>query len=118
MTKDIVREVTAHRTNAILTTDYEMTAWLRFYLPADLPVIQVDESWRWGTSPSASAKIFHHPLLYIANVRRDRPDLVRKQFKIVTLCAKLTRSRANTVIDEYAAYCVRSPRPGAAGKVP
>ena len=54
MTKDIVQAITAHRANAILTTDYEMTAWLRFYLPADLSVVQVNEPWRWASRPHPS----------------------------------------------------------------
>lgn len=118
MSKDIVREVSARRAGAILTTDYAMTAWLRFYLPADLPVIQLGEDWRWEKAPPPRAEVFRHPLIYIANVRRDRTDLVKRDFASVVPCTRLTRSRWRTVIDEYAAYCVVRPRVPAPGRVP
>jgi 4-amino-4-deoxy-L-arabinose transferase-like glycosyltransferase len=118
MSKEIVREVSAHRASAVLTTDYAMTAWLRFYLPADLPVIQVDEPFRWTTSPDASSETFKHPLIYIENARHDRPDSVKRQFASVAPCGTISRGRWNTVIETYAAYCVRHPKKAAAGKVP
>jgi 4-amino-4-deoxy-L-arabinose transferase-like glycosyltransferase len=118
MSKEIVREVSAHRAGAILTTDYAMTAWLRFYLPADLPVIQIDEPWRWATAPDATQEVFKHPLIYIADVRRDRPEVVERQFASVNPCGKLSRGRGKAVIENYAAYCVRYPRKTAAGKIP
>ncbi len=118
MSKDIVRLVSAHRASAILTTDYAMTAWLRFYLPADLPIIQIDEPWRWTTAPSTSASSFQHPLIYIADTRRDRKDVVKHQFASVVPCGQVSRARGNSVIEDYAAYCVRYPKPPAAGKIP
>lgn len=118
MSKDIVREVSARRASAILTTDYAMTAWLRFYLPADLPIIQIDEDWRWETAPSANLTTLEHPLIYIANVRRERTDIVKQQFASVVPCGVFTRARGNALIEDYAAYCVRQPQKTAAGKIP
>ena len=118
MSKDIVRQVSAHRASAILTTDYAMTAWLRFYLPADLPIIQIDEPWRWAAAPSTNAVTFQHPLIYIADLRRDRPDIVKLQFGTVVPCGQVDRSRRGSVIETYAAYCVRHPKAAAAGKIP
>jgi 4-amino-4-deoxy-L-arabinose transferase-like glycosyltransferase len=118
MSKDIVRQVSAHRASAILTTDYAMTAWLRFYLPADLPVIQIDEPWRWMTAPFATAASFQHPMIYIADTRRDRNDVVKLQFASVAPCGEVTRARGNSVIENYATYCVRHPKGIAAGKIP
>jgi 4-amino-4-deoxy-L-arabinose transferase-like glycosyltransferase len=118
MSREIVREVSARRAGAILTTDYAMTAWLRFYLPADLPVIQIDEDWRWQTAPSASPETFRHPLIYIANVRRERTDIVRHEFASVVPCGVFSRARGNALIEDYAAYCVGHPRKTAEGKIP
>jgi hypothetical protein len=118
MSKDIVREVSTHRASAVLTTDYAMTAWLRFYLPADLPVIQVDEPFRWTTSPDASAETFKHPLIYVENARHDRPEAVKRQFASVVPCGTISRGRWSSVIETYTAYCVRHPTKAAAGKVP
>jgi len=118
LSKDIVREVSAHRASAIITTDYAMTAWLRFYLPADLPIIQVDEDWRWQTAPSASLTTLQHPLIYIANVRHERTDVVQEKFASVVPCGTLTRARGTVEIESYAAYCVRQPKKSAEGKVP
>ncbi len=118
MSKDIVRLVSAHRASGILTTDYAMTAWLRFYLPADLPIIQIDEPWRWTTAPDAPESSFQHPMIYVANTRRDRTDVVKLQFATVVPCGQVARSRGDTVIENYVAYCARRPKPAAAGKIP
>ena len=118
MSKDIVREVSAHRAAAVLTTDYAMTAWLRFYLPADLPVIQIDDPFRWTDAPDASPDTLKHPLIYIENSRHDRPDAVKRQFASMARCGTVSRSRWDRVIESYAAYCVRQPKKFAAGKVP
>src|SRR5262249_35096919 len=109
MSKDIVREISAHRASAVLTTDYAMTAWLRFYLPADLPVVPTGEDWRWQTAPSASPDLLQRPLIYIANVRRERTDIVREQFASVVPCGTFSRARGDVEIEDYAAYCVRRP---------
>ncbi len=118
MSKDIVRQVSAHRAGAILTTDYAMTAWLRFYLPADLPVVQLGEPWRWENAPSAAANTFEHPLIYIADVRREKAEVVKQHFASVVPCGRVSRKRWNSMIEDYAAYCVRHPKPAAAGKIP
>lgn len=118
MSKDIVRQVSAHRASTILTTDYAMTAWLRFYLPADLPVVQIDEPWRWTTAPSAPMSSLHYPMIYIADTRRDGAAVVKLQFASVAPCGRLARLRGSSVIENYTAYCVRHPKGTAQGKIP
>ena len=105
MSKDIVRVVSSHRAVAILTTDYAMTAWLRFYLPADLPVIQSTNHGAGKQRLRAALASLNHPLIYIANTRRNRHDEVEGFFGSVTPCATFARSRANTVVETYEAYC-------------
>ena len=56
---------------AILTTDYETTAWLRFYEPG-LKVIQVGETYRYPHAPSPPPDLLDRPLLYVAEEKRDR----------------------------------------------
>lgn len=118
MSKQIVREVSAKRASAILTTDYAMTGWLRFYLPADLPVIQINEPWRWTNTPDAAAEVFRHRLIYVADPKRDHADLVKTKFGSVMPCAAVTRGRGANVIETYATYCVTGPVRGAGGKTP
>ena len=98
--------------------DPKVTTAPILYLPADLPIIQIDEDWRWETAPSASLTTLEHPLIYIANVRRERTDIVKQQFASVIPCGVFTRARGDAQIEDYAAYCVRKPQKTAAGKIP
>ena len=68
--------VKAHLADAILTTDYETTAWLRFQQPG-LKVVQVNEPWRYPDAPSAGG--LQKPV-YLAELRRDQHHLAQQQF--------------------------------------
>lgn len=118
MAKEIVREVSAQRAVAILTTDYAMTGWLRFYLPADLEVIQINEPWRWTNAPNVPLDVFQHRLVYVANPKRNHADLVGKLFGSVKPCANVARRRGQVTIETYATYCVGKPFAPIAGKAP
>ncbi|MDB5740007.1 MAG: hypothetical protein JWP16_1047, partial [Alphaproteobacteria bacterium] len=59
--------VKAHMFDAILTTDYETTAWLRFTQPG-LPVVQINETRRYSDAPVATN--LRRPV-YLVEFRRD-----------------------------------------------
>ena len=95
---------------AVLTTDYETTALLRYYQPR-LPVIQINEPWRYGWAPPPSPALLKKPLVYFTATRRDRSDLVAPYFGLMS--AALAHG------PNYVGYLAEDPRPGAdLGKVP
>jgi 4-amino-4-deoxy-L-arabinose transferase-like glycosyltransferase len=71
--------VEAHLADAILTTDYETTAWLRFTQP-NVKVVQVNEPQRYEGAPMASAALLNGRLIYLAEFRRDQHQLVAQSF--------------------------------------
>ena len=118
-TNDIVAVAQKHHAAALLTTEYKTTAWLRYYLPPEsVPVVPVDEPWRWLMTPSASHAVLSMSLLYVANVRQDGAATVAQMFDTVRDCGTVTRSRGNQPIDHYRLYCVNGAKPGARGRIP
>ena len=73
---------------AILTTDYESTAWLLFYQPG-LKVIQVNEAYRYPHAPEPDPALMKKPLLYFVEQRRDQSAQVRKYFSRVSPGAEI-----------------------------
>ena len=72
MLRTVVAEAAqAAHAGAVLTTDYETTAWLRFYEPAPDRRSQVDEPYRYLDAPVAAVWT-GGPLLYVAERRRDQ----------------------------------------------
>ena len=69
----------SHLADAILTTDYETTAWLRLDQP-DLKVVQINEPQRYPDAPSAPAALLKGRLIYLAELRRDQHRLVQQDF--------------------------------------
>lgn len=69
----------ARQADAILTTDYETTAWLRFQAPG-VKVIQVNEAYRYPAAPAPTAQLLAGRLYYLTAVKRDRHGLVAEDF--------------------------------------
>jgi 4-amino-4-deoxy-L-arabinose transferase-like glycosyltransferase len=112
----VAKVIDVHLFDAVLTTDYETTAWLRFYQPA-LKVIQIGEPWRYPDSPAPGA-LLKRRLLYLVPVRRARGDLVRHFFTRVGLPTVMrTGWRAGTPI-VYELFPVRGPKDMQLGKMP
>jgi hypothetical protein len=74
--------VKAHLAEAVLTTDYETTAWLRFTQPG-LKVIQINEPERYPDAPPPSPPLLQDRLVYLAEFRRDQHQLVQRAFAYV-----------------------------------
>jgi len=115
---NIVQHIQAFepRPAAILTTDYETTAWLSFY--SNLPVVQLDDEQRWSTSPPANANLLTRPLLYVAPQGKDRNDFLAAHFWNVWLLDSIGRMRNGQSVEKYALFEVKGLKGPPLGRVP
>lgn len=110
---DVVEALTRARlADAILTTDYETTAWLRFNHPA-VTVIQLNEPQRYLWAPAADAASLKGRLYYLAEFRRDRRPDLRPLFASVGFPTQLQSPGAL-----YNLYQVGQPKSSLIGKIP
>jgi 4-amino-4-deoxy-L-arabinose transferase-like glycosyltransferase len=113
---DVARQADSLHPAAILTTDYETTAWLAFYGRG--PVIQLNEEGRWPTSQAASGELLGGSLIYIVPQSRDRHDFVRSHFQKVVLAAPIDRQVHGQAIEHYDVYRVEGLRGAPLGRLP
>jgi hypothetical protein len=99
-----------------LTTDYETTAWLRFYSP--LRVIQTNQIYRYPQAAAPSIAQLNGPLLYVAEQRRDKSATVAEHFASFKPVAEIDRTRNGIVIARYHVYRAEGLRGAAFGKMP
>jgi 4-amino-4-deoxy-L-arabinose transferase-like glycosyltransferase len=104
--------VRSHLADAILTTDYETMAWLRWDQP-DLKVVQINEPQRYPGAPTAPAALLKGRLLYIAELRRDQHQLVQQDFAYTGFPTQL-----QTPTGLYMLYPVGRPKTSQIGKMP
>jgi 4-amino-4-deoxy-L-arabinose transferase-like glycosyltransferase len=104
--------VRAHLADAVLTTDYETTAWLRFNHP-DIKVIQLNEPQRFSDAPSANAQLLQRPLIYLVQMARDQHPLVQRYFAYTGFPTQL-----QTPSSLYMVYPVGRPKLSSLGKMP
>jgi 4-amino-4-deoxy-L-arabinose transferase-like glycosyltransferase len=97
---------------AILTTDYETTAWLRFYYPK-VPVAQVNQPQRYLWAPSLPPDRSAGLMIYLVEARRDRRADVQAHFRRVGFPTQL-----QTHSSLYLAYPVEQPLQSAIGRMP
>jgi 4-amino-4-deoxy-L-arabinose transferase-like glycosyltransferase len=114
--ENIVRE---QHTGAIVTNNYTTTAWLDFYLKTKIPIVQVNEGYRWLSAPVAPAPLAGTPLLFVSTEPKNgsRPDIV-KGFTVVQRLASIDRRRRGILIEKYDVYAVSGWRGGILGRVP
>jgi 4-amino-4-deoxy-L-arabinose transferase-like glycosyltransferase len=118
--------VKAHIADAILTTDYETLAWLRFTQP-DVKVIQVTEPERFPDAPSPPLSLLQGRLIYLTEFRRDQHHLVQQDFASMGFPTQL-QSRSGfymghavalqTPVSLYMIYPVARPKSSRIGKMP
>jgi len=113
---DVARQTGDLHPAALLTTDYETTAWLAFYGHAR--VVQVNEEDRWPTSPQATRELLGGTLIYIAPQSRDRQPLISSHFDSVIPAGGIDRMAHGQVIEHYDVYWVTGLRGAALGRVP
>jgi 4-amino-4-deoxy-L-arabinose transferase-like glycosyltransferase len=114
--RQIARDQTATGAAAIVTTDYETTAWLAYF--TRLPVIQINEDNRWLGTPRATTRMLGEPVLYIAEQRRDQRRLVATHFGTLTPLMPIMRERRGVPIGEYLVYRAGAYRGEPVGRVP
>ncbi len=104
--------VRSHLADAILTSDYETTAWLRWQQPA-LKVVQINELQRYPDAPAAPAALLKGRLIYLAELRRDQHPVVQQDFAYLGFPTQL-----QTPSSLYMLYPVGGPRTASIGKMP
>jgi 4-amino-4-deoxy-L-arabinose transferase-like glycosyltransferase len=100
---------------AVLTSDYETTAWLRFYAPG-LAVIAVEQPNRYLDAPAVSLDA--GPWLYVADKSRAQNGTVIGNFAVVSEHADLARARNGMVIATYNLWQLNHPQSSTQGKKP
>jgi 4-amino-4-deoxy-L-arabinose transferase-like glycosyltransferase len=118
--------VEAHLADAVLTTDYETTAWMRFAHPGT-KVIQVTEAQRYPDAPQPPAALLRGHLVYLTELRRDQHPLVQRDFAYTGFPTQL-QSRSgfymgHTVqlqapVSLYMLYPVGRPKSSQIGRMP
>ena len=103
---------------AILTTSYATTSWLAFYLHPKLPIVQIDEGYRWTSVPEVDLGRYSSPLLYVVQQRQESLPKISAKFSEVRLIARLRRYRGPAFIEQYDVYRVSGPRGETAGHAP
>jgi hypothetical protein len=103
---------------AIVTSKYETTGWLAFYLRPPLPIIQISEDYRWLAAPQATSDLLDKPLLYVTqNPEYELPKVAAYFSKIVPI-ATLNRVRSGGIIDRFQVYLLFSFHGSAVGRMP
>ena len=100
---------------AILVSDYETTAWLRFYGPS-LRLIAVDQPNRYLDAPTAQPA--YGPLLYFADQLRGRNEAVIGNFSERTELMEIPRQRQGRIIARYAVWRLAAPKSAIQGRMP
>jgi 4-amino-4-deoxy-L-arabinose transferase-like glycosyltransferase len=104
--------VKAHLADAVLTTDYETTAWLRFNHP-EVKVVQLNETQRYPDASAANAALLARPLIYLTEMRRDQHPLVQASFAYTGFPTQL-----QTPSSLYMVYPVGRPKSSPLGRMP
>jgi 4-amino-4-deoxy-L-arabinose transferase-like glycosyltransferase len=103
---------------AIVTSKYVMTGWLSFYLQPHVPVVQVNEDYRWISSPRATTKVLNGPLIYVTqNPAQEFADVAR-HFSSITPIATIPRIRDGVIVDRFNVYRLSGFYGAAVGRMP
>jgi len=108
----IAAMVQSHVADAVLTTDYETTAWLRFNQP-EVKVVQVNEPQRYPEAPAAPDALLKGRLVYLAELRRDQHQRIQQDFAYTGFPTQL-----QTRTGLYMLYPVGRPKMSRIGKMP
>ncbi len=110
VTRDLENLRTQQQAQAIATTSYALAAWFRFYMPRDVPVVQLNERYRYLNEPPLDGTLFDKPFIYVTEVRNDQSALLKDRFSEIAPLARIDRTRGGAVIDRYAIYRVSGPK--------
>jgi hypothetical protein len=115
---DIGRIAQQKHAPAIVTASYATASWLAFYLKPKIPIVQLDEDYRWLSAPLADPRLAHVPLLFVALEQKKPLPAIVGRFSQIHLLARLERKRRGAVIDRYDVYSVSGWRGAFAGRMP
>lgn len=73
----------------ILTTDYTLASWTRFYLPSSTPIEQINDRMRWANEPAPDPSLFRGTALYICKNACSKLPIIQARFRSVTFLAGL-----------------------------
>ncbi|MGH6827888.1 MAG: hypothetical protein ACREFW_03150, partial [Rhizomicrobium sp.] len=96
----------------VLASDYETTAWLRFYAPG-LSLVAVDQPGRYMEAPLQEVQ---GPALYVSDRSPDARLL--KNFKTARRLADLVREREGRPIGRFSVWFVAMPQSRIQGRRP
>lgn len=108
----------AEHAKAVLTASYATTSWLAYYLQSALPVVQVNEGFRWTGTPAADPRLARGPLLFVTLDRSHGVEQIAPRFSSIRLIGVADRQRDDTLIEKYDIYEVTGFRGGTLGREP
>jgi 4-amino-4-deoxy-L-arabinose transferase-like glycosyltransferase len=109
LAREVERVRVASGARAILTTDYTVASWGRFYLPSTTPIEQVNQRLRWINEPTPDPALFAGPALYLCRDDCIKVIDIRRKFRSVDLIATLPRYAGTKVLGFYSAYRLSDP---------
>lgn len=118
VTDGVEKAARSQGAQAVLTTSYATTSWLAFYMSPPMPVVQINENYRWFSAPEVDLKKLGSPLLYVTQRRQEALADVAARFSEVRLVARIPRRRGRAFIEEYDVYSVSGLRRQASGREP
>jgi 4-amino-4-deoxy-L-arabinose transferase-like glycosyltransferase len=110
----------AHQENAaaIVTTSYATTSWLAFYMTPGMPVVQLNEEFRWLSAPEADPALAQKPLLFVTMQGQKTMPEIAAHFSDIRHLAEFDRRRKGVLIEKYDVYRVSGWRGGTLGRQP
>ncbi|HXS07456.1 MAG TPA: glycosyltransferase family 39 protein [Rhizomicrobium sp.] len=111
----IQAEAQRENARAVVTGDYETTAWLRFYAPT-LAVIAIDQPNRYLDAPVA--RFGTGPWLYVADRARGQDQIVIRNFTLAAQRPDLARVRNGIEIASFSLWQLAEPKSSLQGKKP
>ncbi len=108
----------AQDARAIVTTSYATTGWLAFYLEPKIPVIQINEGFRWLSASEPAPDLLRRPLLFVTQEPQKSLPEIMACFANARHLARLARKRNATVIDTFDVYLVSGWRGAVVGREP
>jgi len=103
---------------AIVTTSYATTSWLAFYMTYGIPVVQINEEFRWLSAPEADPALTQRPLLFVTMQGQKTMPEIAARFSDVRHLAEIDRRRKGVLIEKYDVYRVSGWRGGPLGREP
>ncbi|HTW33571.1 MAG TPA: glycosyltransferase family 39 protein [Rhizomicrobium sp.] len=108
----------AQGAQAVITTSYATTSWLAFYLKPRMPVVQINEDFRWLSAPRADPALADGPLLFVTAQGEKTMPVVASRFAQIRHVGEIDRRRKGVLIERYDLYRVTGFRGGTLGRAP